>query len=154
MQPIRTGARRLATLSIAALAGLLAPLTAVAEPAIQGVWRNPKNTVHLEIRDCGPNACGYVVWANADVRADARERGFKDMIGMQLLRDFKEQRNGDWRGKVFVPSMGMTFSGTAAFINPGALRAKGCALGAFFCKSQVWTRVASASAAGLTPPRP
>lgn len=145
MKPITTLARRLATLSTAALIGLATPLAAAAaEPSIHGVWRNPKNTVHLEIKPCGANACGYVVWANPDVQADARQRGFKDMVGMQLLRDFKEQRDGDWRGKVFVPSMGMTFAGTAAFINASALRAKGCALGAFFCKSQVWTRLAEA----------
>lgn len=128
---------------------MAASAASAAEPVIQGVWRNPKNTVHLEIKPCGPNACGYVVWANASVQADARERGFKDMVGMQLLRDFTPQKSGTWKGKVFVPSMNMTFSGTADFINSSALRAKGCALGAFFCKSQVWTRVADRQTASV-----
>src|SRR5438067_525501 len=36
-----------------------------------GVWRNPKDSVHVEIRPCGASACGYVVWAAAHAQADA-----------------------------------------------------------------------------------
>lgn len=129
--------------SLALIAGLLsAPAAALADTAnIAGVWRNPKDSVRLEIKDCGPSTCGYVVYASPGAQADARKGGNKNMVGMQLLRDFVQQKDGNWRGKVYVPSLNMTFAGTAEFINAGALRARGCVIGNLLCKSQVWTRI-------------
>lgn len=122
---------------------MIGPASALADaPPIQGVWRNPKNTVHLEIKPCGPSTCGYVVWASPQAEADARKGGAQKMLGMQLLKDFVQQKDGNWRGKVFVPSLNMTFSGTAEFVDASALRARGCVIGNFLCKSQVWRRVA------------
>ena len=111
------------------------------KPPVFGVWRNPKNSVHLEIKDCGAATCGYVVWANATAQADARKGGSPNLVGLQLLRDFVPEKNGAWRGKVFVPDLNMTFSGTAQVLDPDRLRAKGCVLASIFCKSQIWTRV-------------
>jgi uncharacterized protein (DUF2147 family) len=106
-----------------------------------GVWRNPKDTVHVEIKRCGDDACGYVIWANAKAQADARKGGTQNLIGLQLLRDFAPEKNGDWRGKVFVPDLNMTFSGTAQFVDTTTLRATGCLLAKVLCKTQVWRRV-------------
>lgn len=106
-----------------------------------GVWRNPKGSVHLEIRPCGGQTCGYVVWANAEAQADARKGGTPQLIGQQLLRDFARDDEGQWKGKVFVPDLGMTFSGRVSVADKDRLKAKGCVLGNFLCKSQVWTRV-------------
>lgn len=130
---------------LTAAAGLAAGL-AVAPPAsaqdvfTYGVWRNPKNTVHVEIKPCGGGrACGNVVWANEDAKADARKGGTPNLIGLQLLRDFQLQKNGSWKGKVFVPDLNMTLSGTADFPDASTMKAKGCLL--MFCKSQTWRRV-------------
>ena len=46
------------------------------------------------------------------------------------------------RGKVFVPDLDMTLSGSATLSDPNSLRAKGCLIGRVLCKSQVWTRIA------------
>ena len=35
-----------------------------AQPDSYGVWRNPKDSVHVEVKPCGKGACGVVVWAN------------------------------------------------------------------------------------------
>ncbi|MBO9707821.1 MAG: DUF2147 domain-containing protein [Caulobacter sp.] len=137
------GRIKLTTLSLALVAGLMASLPAVAQdvPASYGVWRNPKNSVHVEIRNCGAKTCGYVVWANEEAKADARKGGTDNLVGLQLLRDFTEQKNGVWKGKVFVPDLNMTFSGTAEFPNATTMKAKGCLLGNILCKSQTWRRV-------------
>ncbi len=136
----------LALLALAALALGPGSASAQTEPTAKtatvfGVWRNPRNSVHLEIKDCGSNTCGFVVWADANAQADARKGGTANLVGLQLLRDFKPQPNGVWRGKVFVPDLNMTFSGTAEALDANRLRAKGCVLGNLFCKSQIWTRV-------------
>jgi uncharacterized protein (DUF2147 family) len=124
-------------------AGQGAFATPVVTPLTQGIWRNPHNTVHVEIRPCGDAACGYVVWASEQAIADARKGGTENLIGLQLFRDFVQDKDGAWRGKVFVPDLNVTFSGAAVPLDPDTLRAKGCLLGKFLCRSQIWRRIQS-----------
>lgn len=131
-------------LALTAAVVLAAPAAAEAQPgsSIYGVWRNPKNSVHVDVRPCGPSACGYVVWANADAQADARKGGTPNLIGLQLFRNFSPHASGRWRGKVFVPDLNATFTGTAELVDQDRLRARGCLIANIACKSQVWVRVA------------
>jgi uncharacterized protein (DUF2147 family) len=108
-----------------------------------GIWRNPHDTVRLEIKNCGTSTCGYVVWASPKAQADARKSGMETLVGQQLLRDFEPTGNGAMRGKVFVPTLKVTLSGQAEFIDARTMLAKGCVIGNFLCKSQVWTKVDS-----------
>ena len=126
---------------LAAMGALSAALPASAQDQFTyGVWRNPKNSVHVEIKPCGGGrACGVVVWANEDAKADARKGGTPNLVGLQLLRDFALQKSGSWKGRVFVPDLNMTLSGTADFPDATTMKAKGCLL--LFCKSQTWRRV-------------
>ena len=141
---------RFVKLALAALATALG-MSAVSAPAYAadggdisrsyGVWRNPKNSVHLEIRDCGASTCGVVVWASAKAEADARKSGTDTLIGKQLLRDFEAQRDGSLKGRVWVPTLKVTLVGSADIVDSRTMRAKGCVIGNFICKSQLWTRV-------------
>lgn len=108
---------------------------------LYGVWRNPKGSVHIEIKACGEGTCGYVVWANAEAQADVRKGSNQGLVGMQLLRDFSPSGPTEWKGRVFVPDLNMTFSGQVRLLDRASLKAKGCLLPNFLCKSQVWTRV-------------
>ena len=97
-----------AAASLAAGLAAVSPASAQDAPFTYGVWRNPKNSVHVEIKPCGGGrACGVVVWANDDAKADARKGGTPELVGLQLLRDFQLQKNGSWKGKVFVPDLNM-----------------------------------------------
>lgn len=132
-------------------AGVASAMAADAAPPragdIYGVWRNPKGSVHIEIKPCGEGTCGNVVWANADAQADVRKGSNRELIGMQLLRDFSPAGPVDWKGRVYVPDLNMTFSGQVRLLDRASLRAKGCLLPNFLCKSQIWTRVDSESRA-------
>jgi uncharacterized protein (DUF2147 family) len=134
-----------------ALADMAPAIAADATPPragdIYGVWRNPKGSVHIEIKPCGEGTCGNVVWANAEAQADVRKGSNRELIGMQLLRDFSPTGPLDWKGRVFVPDLNMTFSGQVRLLDKASLRAKGCLLPNFLCKSQVWTRVDAAARA-------
>jgi uncharacterized protein (DUF2147 family) len=114
---------------------------------IYGVWRNPKGSVHIEIKPCETRTCGYVVWANADAREDVKKKKNQDLIGMQLLRDFSAADPNEWKGRVYVPDLDMTFSGQVKLLDRASLKAKGCLLPNFLCKSQTWTRVDTAARA-------
>jgi uncharacterized protein (DUF2147 family) len=130
-----------ATLCLAASAAAAAAPSGAS--SIFGVWRNPKNSVHVEIKPCGEAACGYVIWANAKAKADALEGSGKDLIGMELLHDLSLKSGGSWRGKVFVPDMTVTLTGIATPVSANQLEAKGCVLGRLICKTQKWTRISS-----------
>lgn len=109
--------------------------------AIHGIWRNPKNSVHVDIRPCGSGVCGYVVWASEKAKKDALEGGTASLVGMQLFRNFVLQQDGVWRGKVFVPDLNGTFSGTAKLVDSSTVKARGCLFANILCKSQTWRRV-------------
>jgi uncharacterized protein (DUF2147 family) len=128
----------LAAAAIAVL-GSAVPATANA-PAAVGVWRNPKNTVHVQLQPCGGTMCGTVVWAAAKAQAKARAAG-QNLVGAQLFREFKPVAPGRWQGKVFVPDMNRTFSGTITATGPSRVVGKGCLIGGFFCKQQTWVKI-------------
>lgn len=136
-----------AILAFALATTFAAPAAAQANgDALYGVWRNPKDSVHVEIRPCGENVCGYVLWASPKAQADARAGGTERLVGLQLFRDFKPQKDGVWKGKVFVPDLNRTFTGTAQPVGPNTLRARGCLLANVVCKAQTWTRIAPSRA--------
>jgi uncharacterized protein (DUF2147 family) len=90
---------------------------------------------------CGASMCGTVVWANDKAKADARKRGSANIIGLQLFRDFRKDRHGEWRGKVYVPDIGKTFSGTIKIVDDNRLIGTGCLIGRVGCRSQTWSRI-------------
>ena len=108
-----------------------------------GTWRNPKNSVHIRAEHCGGRMCGTVVWANEKAKADARKGSSDPLVGAQLFRDFVQKKPGVWQGRVFVPDIGKTFTGSVKVVDENTLEAGGCLLGHFGCKSQIWTRVRS-----------
>ena len=111
-------------LSIALLA--VAPaLPAEARDQSFGVWRNPSNSVHVRAEPCGARMCGVVVWASDKAKADAARGGTPQLIGARLFRDFRQEKPGVWRGRVFVPDINKTFSE----VNPAEYDAVYCAGG-------------------------
>lgn len=122
---------------------LLASSAALAQQSASqdSVWKNPSNSVHVQIHDCGVSKCGTVVWANDKAKADSARGGTPNLVGTQLFRDFKEVSPKVWKGKVFVPDLNHTFSGTGRVVDANTIIAKGCAVGNVGCKSQTWTRV-------------
>lgn len=60
---------------------------------------------------------------------------------MDLFQNFTQIDDTHWKGKVYVPDINKTFSGTVTVVNAHTLTGKGCLLGGLGCKSQTWTRV-------------
>lgn len=119
-----------------------ATLTASSPPEEDfGIWKNPNDSVHIKIVSCGDARCGVAVWANEKAKADSLKGGTKELIGTMLLRDFREQAAGKWKGKAFVPDIGKEFSGLATIVDATTITVKGCLVWKVGCKSQTWTRV-------------
>jgi uncharacterized protein (DUF2147 family) len=127
---------------LAAMSGLTAGVADAAGPGqAAGVWRNPKNTVHVRMQSCGDTVCGTIIWADARAQQKAREAGTARLIGTQLFREFRQTGPGEWSGRVFVPTIGRTFSGSMKAEGRNAITGRGCLIGRFLCKTQTWTRI-------------
>ncbi|MBO9621898.1 MAG: DUF2147 domain-containing protein [Sphingomonas sp.] len=132
---------------LTAVALLAAPLAVpaaaneTAPPPIASEWANPSNSVHVRIDRCGSSICGTVSWASAKAIADARRGGTQNLIGTRLFRDLEPAGAGKWKGKVFVPDIRKTFSGTISFSGQDKMVGKGCVLFGVICKAQTWSRV-------------
>ena len=130
--------KMLATAVLAAGAGLLWSSPAAAEDLI---LRNPSNSVHVRIHQCGKTRCGKVVWANDKAKADSARGGTKTLVGTELFREFREVSPKVWKGKVFVPDINKVFTGTGTIKDENNIVARGCLIAGMGCKSQTWTRV-------------
>lgn len=135
--------------SVGILAALIAALS-FATPAPAGEhlplpanteWANPRNTVHIRAQACGKDLCGVVSWASDKAREDARKGGNPNLVGTQLFRGSRTPGSNSWKGKVLVPDMNQTFSGTLTFVDSNTMVGKGCALFGLICKSQTWKRI-------------
>ena len=109
--------------------------------AIHGVWRNSYNSVDVRIDDCGSNVCGVVVGATAEALNDAKDSGYPNLMGMELLRDYHADSARRWSGTVFVPDLGHSFSSHIDMIDATHARIAGCLWHQFICKSQIWRRL-------------
>ena len=130
-----------AAAALIAIATAATGASAASPDAPSGVWRNPKNTVHIKVQPCGAQVCGTVVWANERAKEKALKAGTPDLVGKQLFQEFRPAGAGTWNGRVFVPDMGRTFSGSIRAAGTKNMIAKGCLIGRFLCKSQTWTRI-------------
>jgi uncharacterized protein (DUF2147 family) len=148
----RVMARRFPALAMALLA-LLPPMAAEARqapsphaiaPEVIGTWINPRGSVKVQTGKCTGGStgdlCGWVVWAAPQAQADARDSGVTRLIGTELLRGYRSAGPGRYRGEVYVPDMGRTFTSTIEQRGAGGLKISGCILGGLICKSQNWRR--------------
>ena len=87
------------TVALASLAGFAAITAAAANTDRSvGLWRNPKNSVHVRSHPCGASMCGTVVWANDKAKADAARGGTATLVGSQLFRNFTRELEVGTRG--------------------------------------------------------
>jgi uncharacterized protein (DUF2147 family) len=127
-------------LSLAAAAALIAPSAAIAETPIYGVWvREGHPTDKLEFYDCAGKLCA---------------RGTQPMLdgspAPEILRKAAKTGPDNWKGDLFNPEDGKTYTGKIAYEAPDQLTMTGC-LVAFLCQSETWTRVSGPPKAAAKP---
>jgi uncharacterized protein (DUF2147 family) len=111
------------------------PVTASAQAALEGRWKNPKGSVVVHVARCGDAYCGTVSWANEN----NREKGVRP--GTRVLSELRPQGDGVYKGRAFEPKRNMSGSATVRQIGPNVMIVKGCAVVGLFCKEQRWTRI-------------
>ena len=111
------------------------PISASAQAALEGRWKNPKGSVIVHVERCGNAYCGTVSWASAD----NREKGVRP--GTQVLSDLRPLGDGVYKGRAFEPKRKMSGSATVRQVSPNLMIVKGCAVMGLFCKEQRWSRI-------------
>ena len=108
-----------------------------------GTWTNPRHSVTLRIAACGGGAwCGRVTAASAKAKADALAGSGQPLMGTMLMRDFRADGDGGWRGTLIIPDIRQTAEATMRLSGRRAIEVTGCGMSGLVCKTQIWTRVA------------
>lgn len=124
------------------ITALLLAAASAASPsaAILGTWHNPKNSVAVRTGRCGDKLCGWVIRASDKTQRDVADKGYPPLIGTALLREYKADGKQRWAGQIYVPDMGRAFGSTVTMVDGDTLNVRGCLIGGFICKSQIWRR--------------
>lgn len=123
-------------LSIAAAMALCWPSASFAADAIYGVWaRDGHPTDKLEFYDCSGKLCAKGTIPEVD--------GSPAPI---ILRSAAKTGPNSWKGDLFNPEDGKTYTGKITYDSSTQLTMTGC-LVAFLCQSETWTRLSG-------PPKP
>jgi len=131
-------------LSKTALFALLAalPFTAQAQAALEGQWRNAKDSVTVRVMQCGNAWCANVVDATEKAKAGARRGGTPNLIGTRILTGLRAAGDGTYKGQAFDPKRNIRVPATVRVLGPNAITVRGCAIaGMLLCKEQRWSRV-------------
>lgn len=133
------------------IASIALALTATATPlaaadTVSGRWVTEDEGAVVEIGRCGSTVCGRIVKflkppAQGDNQRDVnnpdRSKRDRKLLGTQVLSNFVKD-DGKWKGKVYDPKNGKTYSSSMRLLSATRLQVKGCV--GPFCRSQTWTR--------------
>ena len=124
---------------------------ATAQSDVLGLWIPPEQDSVIEIYSCGDEVCGRVIELNQPLDEDGNpkvDRNNRDdalrgrpILGMELLRGFKQEKPGSYRGgKIYNPRDGKLYKAVLTLMEDGTLKVRGYlglpALG----QTQVWSR--------------
>jgi len=93
-----------------------------------GDWQTQGEKGMVRIEPCGQALCGYVL----DPSSNAK--------GETVLVDMKSKSTSEWSGNIYSRDSGNSYYGTISMKGPNLLKVEACALGRFFCSSNVWSR--------------
>ena len=139
--------------SITLLFGLLFSLTTFAQAdAILGEWYTADKDAVVTIFTDGKTISGKTTWMeepnnskgnpkldkeNPDENLRSRKR-----MGLKIMQDFVYKGDNVWEdGKIYKPSNGKTYGGTATLVNKNTLELEGYLISLpFIGKTSTWTR--------------
>ncbi len=126
----------------------LAPLSAFAAD-IKGNWLTEEGKARVTVDSCGQGVCGKIVWLKepndksgkpqTDILNEDKSLRTRPIIGVQVV-EFTPASATNWKGKVYNPEDGKSYSGEANLLADGKLVVKGCGLGGLICEDETWTR--------------
>lgn len=132
-----------ATFAVAAMMTVSAP--AYAKASVEGKWVTEDKDAIVEIAPCGSSLCGRIVKFlkkpptpnPKDTENPNKSLRSRPIMGMAVLTGFKADDDG-FKGKVYDPKSGKTYTSYIKLNSNGTLKMQGCV--GPFCKTQTWRR--------------
>jgi uncharacterized protein (DUF2147 family) len=125
--------------------------TAAAEAAdIKGLWLTEEGKAKVSMEACGDKLCGKIVSlkqandpATGKPQLDALNENTalrtRPVVGINVLEVAPASEN-TWKGTVYNPEDGKSYSSEVVLKSNGSLTVKGCIVGGLLCEDEIWTR--------------
>ncbi len=140
-----------------AIAALLVPVSATTARAGDptGYWRKADQgqfPAKMQLYRCGGRGiCVKIVWLQnprdsqgrvlQDVRNVNPALRKRTIEGLHIIRGMKQVSANQWKGTVYNPEDGKTYSATVTLASSRKIVLKGCV--SFFCREQVWLKTSA-----------
>ena len=119
---------------------------------VRNVYRlaSGKSKVTVKVSSCGANLCAKIVGLKEPIsKIDGKPKVDREnpdpslrkrpLIGLQILIGMKPDGDGRWKGAIYNPDDGKTYSATVKH-DGGQMNVKGC-VASVFCKTNKFVRV-------------
>jgi uncharacterized protein (DUF2147 family) len=125
---------RLGSFAVASVMAAALAAPALAQPSVEGIYRNPKGDAHYEVTLCGSGEqlCARMVWHSDDVGPRTRS-----MLGKLIIDRIRPDGANRWKGSVNFG--GDNISGTVRFLGD-TIEVRGCTF-VVLCDDVIMTRV-------------
>lgn len=114
-----------------------------------GTWLTQAGDAKVQVRRCGSNICGKIVWLKDpidkatgkpqrdDKNSDPLRRA-RPIIGLQLFVNMGPATATSWSGRIYNADDGQTYASTVTPLDDRRLEVRGC-VGAM-CGAEIWIR--------------
>lgn len=105
--------------------------SAIAQSPPEGVWLDHTGRGAVEIRPCGANLCGHIVWLE--------DKANTSLCGTKIIGDLRKTKSGTWdNGWIYDPERQSRFDVELTPLKSGKLRVLGYAGVKFLSETMIW----------------
>jgi uncharacterized protein (DUF2147 family) len=138
-----------AVVALPLLAAAFAVPASAAGP--EGIWSMSNGKVTVRVSNCGSNLCARIVGLAEPIskidgkpkvdreNPDASKRK-RPLMGLSILIGMKPAGEGKWKGAIYNPDDGKTYSANVSYGGGNTMKVQGCVAG-ILCKTNTFKRV-------------
>lgn len=141
------------TIKRAALALPLLALTFAAPASAagpEGIWSMSNGKVTVRVSNCGSNLCAKIVGLKEPIsKIDGKPKVDREnpdkakrkrpLMGLSILIGMKPTGDGRWKGAIYNPDDGKTYSATVRHDGGNTMKVQGC-VASILCKTNTFVR--------------
>ncbi len=124
---------------------------AQSEPPVSGVWLDEQGKARIEVKSCGAEVCGHIVWLKdpldptgkpwTDMLNPDRSKRVRPVCGLQIIGGLKPVTNGAWQGGwIYDPEEGKSFDVELSLHDTNTLKVFGYAGVRLLSETMLWKR--------------
>ena len=140
----------IATAAVALPTLLFAALSPASASEPNGTWAMQNGKVTVKVSNCGSNLCARIVGLKEPIsKIDGKPNVDREnpdpslrnrpLMGLSILVGMKPAGDGQWKGAIYNPDDGKTYSATVTH-KGGTMKVKGC-VAAVLCKTNTFVKV-------------